>query len=141
MRRNPNYNYDVAFFAMDTNDNQHLAQITGSQSIGFNQPRRRKTYSFSYPLNVVDGELLQSCSGIPVLSQYTADDYVGQGLPKCGMKDGSFGGPWLQNFNETAGVGIVYSLNSFTYLPAPNIMNGPVFDSNVRLLWNYMTAR
>jgi hypothetical protein len=137
----PDYNYDVAFVAVDLIRDKHLTQITGSQSLGFNQARRQSSYSFGYPVNIGGGQSLQSCSGIPAPSQYTRNGYIGQGLSNCGMGGGCSGGPWLQSFNETAGVGIVYSLNSFTYSPAPNTIHGPVFDTNVQLLWNYMTAR
>ena len=137
----PDYNYDVGFVALSTVNSRHITQMTGSQSLGFNHPRGLFTYSFGYPVNLARGELLQWCSGIPSNSKYTVNGYKGQGLSNCLMTGGCSGGPWLQQFNETAGVGITYSVNSFTYSLAPNTMNGPVFDSNIQSLWNYMTAR
>ncbi|UJR16949.1 hypothetical protein I4U23_003847 [Adineta vaga] len=138
---NPNFNYDVAFVALSLVNGKHINQLTGSQSLGFNYPRNRPTYAFGYPVNLAKGEVLQLCTGIPSASRYTANSYVGQGLSNCYMTGGCSGGPWLQSFNESTGSGVTYSVNSFTYSLAPNTMNGPVFDSNIQTLWNYMTAR
>lgn len=140
-RTNPDYNYDVGFVALSRVNNRAIAEVTGTQSLGFNQARNRTTYAFGYPVNLARGEVLQLCTGTPVNSRYTVNSYRGQGLSNCLMTGGCSGGPWLQQFNETAGVGVTYSLNSFTYSLAPNTINGPIFDSNVQLLWNYMTTR
>ena len=140
-RSNPDYNYDVAFVALSIVNGKHISQVTGSQSLGFNKPRSKASYSFGYPVNLARGELIQWCSGTPAASRYTGNNYVGQGLSNCLMTGGCSGGPWLQEFDETTGVGTTYSVNSFTYSPAPNTINGPVFDSNTQLIWSYITAR
>ncbi|CAF4055468.1 unnamed protein product [Adineta steineri] len=137
----PNYNYDVGFVALSLLNGRHITEITGSQSVGFNYPRNQPTYSFGYPLNLDQGEILQVCSGIPGASKYTTNSYAGQGLSNCYMTGGCSGGPWLQQFDESTGIGVTYSVNSFTYSLAPNTINGPVFDSNIQSLWNYITAR
>jgi hypothetical protein len=137
---NPNFNYDVAFVALSTLSGYHISQLTGSQSLGFNQLRSRASYSFGYPVNIANGEYLQMCSGVPAPSKYTLNGYVGQGLSNCLMGGGCSGGPWLQLFNETTGVGITYSVNSFTYSLAPNTINGPVFDTYIQQIWTYITA-
>ncbi|UJR18246.1 hypothetical protein I4U23_005148 [Adineta vaga] len=140
-RSNPNFNYDVAFVALSQVNGKHITQVTGSQSLGFNYPRNQPTYAFGYPVNLAKGEVLQLCKGTTSASKYTANSYIGQGLSNCYMAGGCSGGPWLQQFNEATGVGVTYSVNSFTYTLAPNTINGPVFDSNIQTLWNYMTAR
>lgn len=137
----PDYNYDTAFVALSQVNGRHISQVTGTQSLSFNAPRARMTYAFGYPANIANGLILQFCSGVPAPSRYTYNNYRGQGLSNCRMGGGSSGGPWLQQFNTGTGVGFVYSVNSFGYSLAPNTMNGPVFDSNTQILWNYMTAR
>ncbi|CAF3824676.1 unnamed protein product [Rotaria sp. Silwood1] len=104
-RSKPDYNYDVAFVALSPVNGRHIVQVTGSQSLGFNQPRSQTTYAFGYPVNIGNGQTLQSCSGIPAASQYTLNGYKGQGLSNCGMGGGCSGGPWLQQFNTATGVG------------------------------------
>lgn len=138
---NPDYNADVAFVALSQLNGKHISQVTGTQSIGFNYARDQRTFSFGYPVNLANGQVLQSCSGVPTASQYTYNNYRGLALSNCLMTGGSSGGPWLQEFDESTGVGVTYSVNSFTYSPAPNTMNGPYFDSNIQLIWDYITAR
>lgn len=139
-KSNPDYNADVAFVALSQVNGKHITQVTGAQAIGFNYPRDQRTFSFGYPVNLANGQVLQSCSGVPTASQYTFNNYRGLALSNCLMTGGSSGGPWLQGFDESTGVGVTYSVNSFTYSPAPNTMNGPYFDSNIELIWNYITA-
>ena len=140
-KENPDYNADVAFVALSQVNGKHITQVTGSQAIGFNYARGQQTFSFGYPVNLANGQVLQFCSGVPAASLYTADNYQGLGLSSCLMTGGSSGGPWLQRFDESTGVGTTYSVNSFTYSLAPNTMNGPYFDSNIQSLWNYITSR
>lgn len=140
-RFSPDYNYDVAFVALSRLNSRRISQVTGTQQLGFNQARNQLSYSFGYPVNLERGEVLQFCSGVPAASRYTAGGYRGQGLSNCLMTGGCSGGPWLQRFNVSTGIGITYSVNSFTYSLAPNTINGPMFDSNVQNLWNYMTNR
>ncbi|CAF1374700.1 unnamed protein product [Adineta ricciae] len=103
-------------------------------------PARLAAYAFGNPVNLDNGKVLQSCSGTPGASKYTGNNYVGQGLSNCYMTGGCSGGPWLQQFDESTGVGVTYSVNSFTYSSVSNTINGPVFDTNVYNLWNYTTA-
>lgn len=140
-RTDPDFNADVAFVALSQVNGRHITQVTGSQAIAFNYARDQQTFSFGYPVNLANGQVLQVCSGVPAASLYTDNNYQGFGLSNCLMTGGSSGGPWLQQFDESTGVGATYSVNSFTYSPAPNTMNGPYFDSNIQMLWNYITAR
>lgn len=135
---NPNYNYDVAFVALSTVSFRHVSQYTGSEMLGFNYGAYQPTYAFGYPLNIGNAQNLQYCSGIPQPSAYRSNGYVGQGLGNCGMGGGIAGGPWMQQFSTSTGVGVVYSLNSFFYSSAPNTTNGPIFDGYVYSLWSYM---
>ena len=140
LRKNPDYNYDVSFLALSPLNGKHIAQVTGTQGLGFNQLRSQATHTFGYPSNIAGGLLLQSCLGMPVAPPSTLNGYFGQGLPKCQMGTGCSGGPWLQRLNQTSGVGIVSGVNSFMLSSVPNTIYGPVFDSVTRLMWDQITA-
>ena len=106
-RTNPDYNYDVAFVALSPLSGKHIAQVTGTQALGFNQPRNQATHTFGYPGNIARGLFLQSCSGTAAAHQSTLNGYLGERLSNCQMGTGCSGGPWLQRLNQTSGVGIV----------------------------------
>lgn len=47
----------------------------------------------------------------------------------CNMTGGSSGGPWFDDFSESAGTGVQVSVNSFGYTSEKNAMYGPYFGS------------
>ena len=130
-----NYNYDVAFVALSTVNGQHIQSRVGAQGIGFNFPRLAFTYSLGYPVNLYSGQYLQLCSGNAQKSQWTQNNFAGQGL-SCIMGGGCSGGPWLQSVTDATGLGYVTSVNSFTINNVPNVMNGPYFGTDVQTLYN-----
>lgn len=132
------YNADVAFVALQTVSQRHIQAVVGSQGISFNAARLAYTYSFGYPANLDNGEYLKSCAGNVSRSSYTQNQYAGQALP-CTMGHGCSGGPWLQNFVESTGIGFVTAVNSFMIANVPNVMNGPYFDSNIKSLYDNST--
>jgi hypothetical protein len=136
--RTPNYNYDVGFVALNRLSGWSIQAYVGSQGIGFNQPRLQLTYSFGYPTNLFGGLWLTYCAGNAQSPSGSLSGYNGQGLG-CTMGPGSAGGPRLQYFVESTGVGYVTSVNSFSRSDLPNILHGAYFDSN--LLSAYNTAR
>ena len=133
------FNYDVGLVALQTLNGKHIQSVVGAQGISFNQPRGAYTYSFGYPSNINNGETLQSCASYTQKTQYNPNTYFGQGLP-CIMGQGCSGGPWLQNFVTSTGLGYVTSVNSFTVVGISNVMNGPYFDSNIKTLYNSATS-
>ena len=133
------YNYDVAFVALSKLNQQSIQSTVGSQGIGFNQPRSARMYSFGYPGNLDNGEYLKSCLANAQASQYTSNSYIGQGLP-CNMGHGCSGGPWLQNVDDSTGVGYVTSVNSFMIDGIPNVLNGPYFEDNIKSLYDQATS-
>jgi V8-like Glu-specific endopeptidase len=131
---NQNYNYDVCFVNLYTNSKgQHIQDSQGAEGIGYNYPRNALVYSFGYPYNLAQGEIMQYCSGKTASSVY-GNGYVGQTI-SCDMTGGCSGGPWLQNFDISSGNGYITSLNSFTINSISNHMNGPYFDSNIWSLY------
>lgn len=132
------YNYDVAFVAVSPLNGQRLQQRFGSQGIGFNLARPASVYSFGYPGNINNGLTLQQCSGVTTKSLYTQNSYRGHAL-SCGMGQGCSGGPWLQNVVDSTGVGYITSVNSFMIVGQANVLNGPYFDSNIKVLYDAAT--
>lgn len=138
---NGNLNYDVAFVALSTLSGWHIQDYLGSQGIGFNWARSAFVYALGYPVNINNGQTLQQCSAYTQSSRYTTSSYsyYGQGL-SCSMTGGSGGGPWLQNVNETIGIGFVTSVTSFTLNNIPSVINGPYFDSNIFSIYNQVKS-
>ena len=60
---------------------------------------------------------------------YCAEDMTEEGtvnwwLPSCGLSGGSSGGAWVQPMDESTGIGLVISLNSWGYTNSDG-MAGP----------------
>jgi V8-like Glu-specific endopeptidase len=130
------FDYDVAFAVMNTLNGQHLTDVVGGQSIGFNQSRGQYMYSFGYPAaNPYDGSDIAWCHGTVVQDTYGGS--TTQGLD-CNMTGGSSGGPWFVNYNETTGLGTLNSVNSFKYRGGPlrSYMFGPYLGSVAQTLYN-----
>ena len=129
------YNADVAFVLLSTQNGQSIQNTVGAQGIGFNYPYSAYISSYGYPSNIESGEYLESCSGQAQASPYSPGNYNGQEL-SCVMGHGCSGGPWLQNLDASTGIGYVTSVNSFMIDGRPNYINGPYFDSNTYSLYN-----
>lgn len=133
-------NYDVGLAVVSRSRGVHLASKVGAQGIAFNQPRGKIMYSFGYPAaSPYDGSSLAWCHAQVVND--SEGDSSDQGM-NCNMTGGSSGGPWYLNYNESTGIGLANSLNSFKYqvlLFAGNTMYGPYFGSVIQSL--YKTAQ
>ena len=132
---NRDFNYDVGFVALSTLDGQHIESRLGAQGIGFNYARSEYTYAFGYPGNLDGGNYLKSCSGNAGNPTGAGSDYHGQRLA-CNMGGGSSGGPWLQNVDESSGIGYVTAVNSFGIPSLGDYMYGPYFDSTIGSLYD-----
>ncbi|CAF4539022.1 unnamed protein product, partial [Rotaria sp. Silwood2] len=127
----PNRNYDVGFVVVSPVNSLRIAQVTGSQGIMFNAPRNQLTFSFGYPGNIANAEIMSVCISKAMPKRCNVPGFVGQSL-RCGMTQGSSGGPWILNFVATIGIGFINSVNSFGCNAAPNMLHGPYFDSNIK---------
>jgi V8-like Glu-specific endopeptidase len=89
----------------------------------------QKLYAFGYPAaGKYHGKDLTYCAG-DIFTDALNDDLT-WGM-RCGMTGGSSGGPWLSNFSETTGDGVLSSLNSYGYSGIKN-MYGPKFNSDTQ---------
>jgi len=133
-----NFNYDVGFAVVAPLNGKYLSNVVGSQSIGFNLARGKQVYAFGYPAeSPYTGEVLDYAAGI------TGKDTVGGTNDlsiKTNMTGGCSGGPWLQNFNASTGVGTQVSVNSFGYNGQPNVLYGPYFGSVIKNTYTQMSS-
>lgn len=117
-------NVDTGFAVMNVRGGQHIAAVTGSTGVAFNQSTGLSYTLRGYPAAApFDGETLQGCSGTA-----SADTYGGtqsQGVP-CDMTGGSSGGPWFLSS------GVQNSINSFGYDAVSNTMFGPYWGSVIQ---------
>ncbi|MEV4104321.1 peptidase [Nonomuraea sp. NPDC049649] len=117
-------NFDIAAAVVAPLEGRTLTDVVGGQGVAFNQARQQQMFLFGYPAAApFDGSRLIYCSGRafndPVATR-------GQGV-RCNMTGGSSGGGWFLGFNEQTGLGMLNSVNSFTYDFAPGFMFGPFF--------------
>lgn len=126
-------NSDVAIVLLYTLSSQHIQDVVGSQSVGFNYAHSAPVSSFGYPSNYAGGQRITSCSSTKYFSGYST--YTGDALP-CSMNQGCSGGPWFDSYNPSTFTGIQTSVNSFTVNATPNVMYGPYFGSSVQSMYN-----
>lgn len=131
-------NYDVGAAVVSPLNGRYLTDVVGGQGIAFNQPRNQAMYSFGYPAaSPYDGTKLIYCAGTTFTDFLLSRD---NGL-RCDMTGGSSGGPWFLSFDETTGMGVQNSVNSFGYNFLPGYMFGPYFGSDAQTLYNTAAAR
>ncbi|MEV0230673.1 peptidase [Nonomuraea sp. NPDC050786] len=125
-------NFDVAAAVVAPLQGRTLTDVVGGQGVAFNQPRGRQMFSFGYPAAApFDGSRLIYCSGRTFNDTVMTTD---QGL-RCNMTGGASGGPWFQSFNESTGLGMLNSVNSFKYNFAPDFMFGPFFGNEAMAVY------
>ncbi|CAF4365340.1 unnamed protein product [Rotaria sp. Silwood2] len=136
----PNHNYDVGFLIILPQSWIKIAQVTGSQGLKFNAPRKKLTYSAGYPQNIANGEILSSCTSVATVAPCRVPGYIGQAI-QCGMGHGCSGGPWIVDFIGATGLGFVNSVNSFSCVRVPNKVHGPFFEKNILALYNFANTK
>ncbi|GAA0964034.1 peptidase [Acrocarpospora macrocephala] len=126
-------NFDLGAAVVAPLDGRLLTEAVGGQGIAFNQSRGRQMYAFGYPAaSPYNGSRLIYCSG-RAFDDFLMSEDVGL---NCDMTGGSSGGPWLINFNESTGLGLLNSVNSFKYNFANYWMFGPYFGGEAQALYN-----
>jgi V8-like Glu-specific endopeptidase len=122
-------NHDVGAAVVNPLDGRSLTDVVGGQGVAFNQARGQDMYAFGYPAaDPYDGTSLIYCSDTvfddPLLSQ-------GIGM-YCDMTGGASGGPWFLEFDESTGLGIQNSVNSFKINFINFLMFGPYFGDSAQ---------
>ncbi|MGH9244571.1 MAG: trypsin-like serine peptidase [Acidimicrobiales bacterium] len=92
-------------------------------------------YAFGWPAAApYDGTRMIYCSGNGLPALLT--DGIGM---VCNMTGGASGGPWFLEFNESAGLGIQSSVNSYKINLISVLMFGPTFGADAQQ--RYETAQ
>jgi V8-like Glu-specific endopeptidase len=130
---------DDAGFAVVTGDSSLDGALGTLPSISFSSGATSSDphYAFGYPAaKKYKGNTLAYCRGPIQLGAYDADQTLSM---SCDMTGGSSGGPWFENWNDTAQTGTIMSLNSYGYLSLAKVMFGPVFDGPEQTAYNAAT--
>lgn len=132
---NRDFNHDVGIVLMNTNERgEHIQDVAGGLGITLDPPRQGYTYSFGYPKNLNNGEIVSNCTGLP-LSPTFVSGFTGLQL-SCRMTGGSSGGPWIHEYNVNTRQGQQVSVNSFIMSNRPNYLFGPYFtEDNIGTLY------
>ncbi|HEU5474570.1 MAG TPA: peptidase [Actinophytocola sp.] len=129
-------NFDIGAAVVNPLNGQNLTDVVGAQGVAFNQPRAAATYAFGWPAAApYDGTRMIYCSG----NTFNAFLSTGLGMT-CNMTGGASGGPWLRQFSEASGTGLVNSVNSYKINFFPMWMFGPFFGADAQNLYNAAQA-
>ncbi|MFL1376616.1 trypsin-like serine peptidase [Nocardiopsis protaetiae] len=132
--------YDFAVAVVNTEGGRTVQDRVGAQRIAFDtwtdaQVRDGvQVYSFGYPAaSPYNGRELHYCSG---RTRADTGGTTANGM-RCGMTQGSSGGPWLTGFDPKTGVGTVSSVVSFKYANDRRTQFGPRFGAEARKLYDH----
>lgn len=135
--------YDLAVAVLNTDGGGTVQDKVGAQRIAFDtwtEDRVRdgvQVYSFGYPASSpYNGRELHYCSG---RTRPDTGGTTANGM-RCGMTQGSSGGPWLTGFDPRTGVGTVSSVVSFKYANDRRTQYGPRFGEQARRLYDHASG-
>lgn len=131
--------YDFAMVVVNSSGGTAVQDKVGSQKIAFDTwtaGRVRdgvQVYTFGYPAaSPFDGDDLYYCSGRtkPDTGGTTANGV------RCGMTQGSSGGPWFTGFDTATGRGTISSVVSFKYANDRHTQYGPRLGAEAEKLYD-----
>ncbi|MEY9908652.1 hypothetical protein ABIA35_004885 [Catenulispora sp. MAP12-49] len=123
----------AAILVANPDDPRPIAQVTGAQQIGFNQPQNQYEYMFGYPqtnernwywsnnnngTKASNGEPQNLWRGFDgrtlnvTRGQSQPDAVYANDVLNTAQAPGCSGGPWLQNFDPSTGTGVQTGVNS-----------------------------
>lgn len=110
------YNSDVAFITTNVNKNgRRVVPAVGGNGITIGGSYSIPVRIIGYPGNRSGGRLQYHCRG-GTTSQYrigVVNRYYFRRMDGCDFAGGASGGPWLDNYSETSGVGMIRGVSSF----------------------------
>jgi V8-like Glu-specific endopeptidase len=126
--------HDFAFAVVGTGTKgTQLDSAAGSYGVTTAGGVGEKRYAFGYPAaGKYKGTNLTYCAN-PIFEDPYNDELT-WGMT-CDMTGGSSGGPWLRAFDESSGVGVLSSLNSYGY-SGVKAMHGPKFNQDTLDVYN-----
>lgn len=123
------YDWSFGVVGAGGNDGLQLDDVAGSFAYSFVSPfAGTQIFDFGYPAaGKYHGYDLIYCSDQVFFDSMNGNNTLGI---DCNMTGGSSGGPWLTDFNATTGVGVLRSVNSYSYTTIKNKEYGPKFNAN-----------
>jgi V8-like Glu-specific endopeptidase len=129
------FNSDVAFVTTETNDSgETVVDAVGGHGLATGGSPEFEATLFGYPGNLDAGERMWTCRGTTDAQQ--VDTFVFPTISGCGFGPGSSGGPWLDRYDDAAGLGYVRSVTSFGPASGNEYISGPQFDQRVSALYD-----
>ncbi|MEU9982834.1 trypsin-like peptidase domain-containing protein [Streptomyces sp. NPDC050856] len=122
---------DVSALVVDADSKRRkLTDVVGGQVVAFGRPVGGKISAFGYPATRPQlGEQLLRCVGT---AKKEGDV---QSIP-CDMTGGASGGPWLADFDEATGKGVLVSVNSqLDALESITKMYGPALGATAKTVY------
>ncbi|MGR6320651.1 trypsin-like serine peptidase [Micromonospora soli] len=126
------FSEDMGIAVMNTNGfGQRIVDVVGGQGLRWNWGYNVNVTALGYPSNLGGGEIQYYCQS----STWWAHDQVIRMW--CNMTYGSSGGPWLQEYNDTNGLGYINSVVSHGDNPGNGQFDGPYFDNDIKSLYDF----
>jgi Trypsin. len=133
---------DIAFVTTQDNEKgQRLVDTVGGHKLVAHEEGKFQATVIGYPSNLADGKTIQKCKNTAEPVNYMdPQKQTFHEIRGCQFGGGSSGGPWLENYNESTGVGEVHGVTSYG---PPNLHKGDYsyvgsvpFDKRVTDLFN-----
>jgi len=126
------YNSDFVFITTNNNANgQRVVDAVGGHGLWTHNGGPIFDVSvFGYPGNINDGQTMQSCWGVTNIM--LQGPYAFSAMYHCNFGAGASGGPWLDRYDNTTGIGQLRTVTSF--LPpddSNSYIAGPLFHSDI----------
>lgn len=129
------FNSDVGFVTtFDNASGRRVVDTVGGHGARYGGSRVFDVSIFGYPGNLDQGQVMWACWGTTG-TRWTGA-YLFSTLSGCNFGGGSSGGPWLDSYSNSSGLGYVRSVTSHGPRASTAYINGPYFDSRFPGLLN-----
>jgi V8-like Glu-specific endopeptidase len=126
-----NSDEDMGIVIMNSLNGQNIVNVVGGNGLRWNWGYSVSVTILGYPAGPpFTGELQYFCQGT------TWNGHAQQVRAWCNMTGGSSGGPWLQEYNDSTGLGYTNSVVSHRHSD-PSQMDGPYFDNDIKSLYDF----
>ena len=126
-------NYDVGIANVGSNAlSEKLVPTTGGDGLDWGAPYVVNVTIWGYPLDPAHNRNENGYTPFACYN-YTTYQYISRVEAPCNMNEGASGGPWLENYNVTNGLGYIDGVTS-TGDPIGDI-DSPYFGSDVTQLY------
>jgi V8-like Glu-specific endopeptidase len=135
----PRHDPDIAFVSTDTNPlGERLVDRVGGHGLQIGGDFSFGAQVFGYPGNKTNpnpynGETQEICAG--TTETYTNANHTFLALNDCDIKEGGSGGPWLDQYDSSTGLGYVRSVLSFRDTEVDGVIHAPYLTEEIKALF------